>query len=184
MIFGITGPAGGGKGEIVNILKELGFTHFSVRNFIEEKIKEFDWEYSGRETLIKMANYLREKNSPSYIVEEIFKKANSTGQNSVIESIRCPGEVYALKKHPDFFLISVLADQKLRYNRILKRALITDMLSFEDFQRQESLEMENTDPFKQNIKKCIELSDFKIDNSGTLKDLKEKVLSIIKNIHS
>jgi hypothetical protein len=30
--------------------------------------------------------------------------------------------------------------------------------------------MESTDPNKQNLKKCIEMADFKIENNGTIEE--------------
>jgi len=42
--------------------------------------------------------------------------------------------------------------------------------------------MKFSDPAKQNLKKCIEMADFKFDNSGTLKDLEKQVQDVLREI--
>jgi len=44
--------------------------------------------------------------------------------------------------------------------------------------------MENKDLFKQNLKRCIEMADFKFENNGTIEDLYkgvEKILIELEN---
>ncbi len=71
------------------------------------------------------------------------------------------------------------ADQKLRYERVLERASETDNISFEEFQKQEALEMSNTDPSKQNIGACMQLADKVVLNNGTLEELYQQLDEII-----
>jgi len=130
--------------------------------------------------LIFVANDIRKKHGSSYIVKELYNLAKQKSQNSIIESIRCVGEVIELKKLPKFILLAVDADIKIRYERILKRKSSKDNVSFEEFKNREELEMSSTDENKQNIKKCIELSDFQIDNNSTIADLHKKIDEIIK----
>jgi dephospho-CoA kinase len=40
MIIGITGTLGAGKGKIVEFLKEKGFEHYSVREYLTQEIKK------------------------------------------------------------------------------------------------------------------------------------------------
>ena len=42
--------------------------------------------------------------------------------------------------------------------------------------------MTSTDPTKQNLRRCIELADYKIINNGSLEELKEKVEELIKSL--
>ena len=42
--------------------------------------------------------------------------------------------------------------------------------------------MTSDDPNKQNLKKCIELADFKIENNGTIEELNSKLEEILKVI--
>ncbi len=183
MIVGITGTLGAGKGTIVEYLKTKGFTHYSVRSFIVEEIKKRGLPIN-RDTMVLIGNKLREANSPSYIIEEIYEKAKLENSNTVIESLRTIGEVEALRKKKDFYLFSVDADIERRYDRILKRKIESDFVSFEEFVSNEKREMENKDLFKQNLKRCIEMADFKFENNGTIEDLYkgvEKILIELEN---
>ncbi|NCO18303.1 hypothetical protein COT60_03585 [Candidatus Pacearchaeota archaeon CG09_land_8_20_14_0_10_30_9] len=178
MIVGITGTLGAGKGTIVEYLKTKDFTHYSVRSFIVEEIKKRGLPIN-RDTMVLIGNKLREANYPSYIIEEIYKKAKLENSNTVIESLRTIGEVEALREKKDFYLFSVDADIEKRYDRILKRKIESDFVSFEEFVSNEKREMENKDLFKQNLKRCIEMADFKFENNGTIEDLYKGVEKIL-----
>lgn len=174
-IIGITGTNSAGKGTIVNILKEdFDFEHFSVREYLTEQLRSRGLDIN-RENMRDLANNLREKYGPGYIVTELYKKAKETKTASVIESIRCVGEVEELRKLPEFTLIGVDADPKIRYKRAVLRGTETDKLSFEDFISIEKTEMESDDKGKQNLKKCIQISDIVFLNNGTIEELEDKV---------
>jgi dephospho-CoA kinase len=174
-IIGITGTIGAGKTTIVNYLCEKkGFKYFSVREYLICELKKRDLEIN-RDNMRNLGNELRENFGPSYIVEQLYEKAINSKNNVVIESIRCPGEVFKLKEKKDFVLLSVDCDIKERFLRIKKRKTKTDFIDFETFEKQEKKEFENSDPNKQNLKKCIDLSDFKIDNNGSFNELYEQI---------
>lgn len=182
IIIGITGTLGAGKGTIVEYLtNNKGFKHFSARAFLIEEIEKRGLE-NNRDSMVLVANDLREKNSPSFVADELFKRALESGNNCVVESLRTSGEIESLRKKGNFTLLAVDADPKVRYERIIKRSSSTDNVSFEKFLADEQREMESTDPNKQNLKKCIEIADFVINNDGTLEELNSKLEEILKII--
>jgi len=182
MIIGITGTIGAGKGTIVEyLLERKQFKHFSVRGYITEEIKNREMPVN-RDSMVVVANDLRAKNSPSYIVDQLFVQARKTRSNSVIESIRTPGEVISLRKQPNFWLFAVDCDPKIRYERIVERASETDKVDFETFLENENREMTADDPNKQNLKKCIQMADFVFDNSGTVEQLFANVEKVLGNL--
>jgi dCMP deaminase len=178
MIIGITGTLGAGKGTIVDCLKKRGFVHFSVRDFLIEEINKRGLVIN-RDSMVLVANDLRAKFGASYIVEELYKRALEKGGDSVIESIRCPGEVDALKKKDGFVLWSVDADVQTRYSRIFERASETDRVSFSEFVDNEQREFVSNDPNKQNLKRCIEMADHSFKNDWSVVELCSKVKKIL-----
>ncbi len=183
IIIGITGTLGAGKGTIVDYLtKEKGFQHFSVRTYLLEKIKERGLP-ENRDSMVMIANELRADNSPSYIVDELFKQAQASAKDCIIESIRTPGEVESLKKQGDFYLFAVDAEAQTRYERVVLRKSETDQISLETFLENEKREMDSDDPNKQNLRKCIDMADFVISNDGSIEDLEKQVDKIINEIN-
>ncbi|HSV88857.1 MAG TPA: AAA family ATPase [Bacteroidales bacterium] len=171
IILGITGTLGAGKGTVVDYLvKTKGFAHFSVREFIARKLTLSKLPVN-RDTLTAMANELRATHGPAYIIEELHKEANAIKSNCIIESIRTPGEIAALRKKSNFFLLAVDADIRIRYERIRLRNSETDKVTFETFLSNERREMYSTDPNNQNLSECIRQADFVITNNGGLDDL-------------
>jgi len=179
IIIGITGTIGAGKGTIVDFLvKNRGFKHFSARGFITEEIERRGLEVN-RDNMVLVANDLRTKNSPSYVADRLFEQALSSGKNCVIESLRTIGEIESLRQKGNFVLLAVDADPKTRYERVFDRGGVTDTISFEKFLEQEKIEMESDNPNKQNLRRCIEMADFVIDNNGTLDDLQKEIENIL-----
>jgi len=182
MIIGITGTLGAGKGTIVNYLIEnQKYKHYSVRSVLIEEIQKRGLPVN-RDSMTSVANDLRAKHSPSYIVDLLFEHAQKANENAIIESIRTPGEVESLKSKGEFYLFAVDADPQSRYSRIVQRNSETDQVSFDEFLSNEKREMQSTDPNKQNLLKCREMADFIINNDGSIEDLNHQVSKIIKQI--
>ncbi len=182
IVIGITGTLGAGKGTIVEYLvKEKGFTHFSVREFIVREIVKRNLPVN-RDSMVVVANDLRASNSPSYITDCLYEEALLTGKNCVIESIRTPGEVLSLKNKGQFYLFAVDADARARFERIKERQSETDQIDFETFIANEAREMNSSDPNHQNLRRCIELADFLFDNNGSVCELESAVENVLNQI--
>jgi len=181
IILGITGTLGAGKGTIASYLKRKGFTHYSVRNFLIKEIKKRGMPIN-RKSMAIVGNELRKKNSPSFLVEQLYKQAKKEGGNCIIESIRTEGEIRALRKKGRFYLLAVDADPKIRYERIIKRGSETDNVSYKEFLENEQKEMVSNDPAKQNINKCIKMADYKILNNGSFNELYQKIEVFLNKI--
>lgn len=184
IIIGITGTLGAGKGTVVDYLvKNKNFKHFSARNLLIEEIEKRGME-NNRDSMVAVANDLREKFGSGYIAEELFNRALNSKDNAIIESLRTVGEIETLRKKGNFTLLAVDADPRIRYERILIRGTSTDNISFERFLADEQREMTSTDPNKQNLGECIKRADFVIDNNGSLEELNEKIEKILQFINN
>lgn len=180
--IGITGTIGAGKGTIVDyLIQQRGFAHYSVRAFITDEINRRGLPLD-RDSMTLVGNDLRATHSPSYIVEQLYHRAQLSGKNCIIESIRTPGEVAALRGKDNFYLFAVDADAHIRYDRVVLRGSETDHISFDTFLANERREMSSDDPNKQNLGVCISLADFRFNNDGSISDLQRQVEDVLQQI--
>ena len=167
------------------LLKLAGreYKHYSVRHYLLDALRERNMPPS-RDNMRDLANELRNLNSPSFIVEELLHLAMKSETNAVIESIRTIGEVSSLRSicGPEFTLVAIDADRQTRYERICSRASETDSVTFEQWVKQEEMEMYGSDPSKQNLQACIELADVRLDNSETFDKLEYQVQCMLSQL--
>ena len=183
IVFGLTGKNASGKGTVAEILKKKNFTYHSLSDSLRDELKTLKKEET-RENLIDIGNKLREKGGPGVLADKLIPKLNSEN-NHIVDSIRNPLEVISLRKNTllrRFFLISVDANSRLRYDRLCSRGRIGDTDSWEKFVEQEKKEENNDDPNKQQLSRTMEMADYSIDNSGTLEELEAQVNRIISSL--
>merc|ERR1711924_433962 len=176
VLMGITGTLGAGKGAVVELLiKKHGFLHFSVRSYLTGLVEERGLPVN-RDTLVQVANELREANGPGYIAEQLLveaKRGMKDAPGAIIESVRTLGEVEAMKRAggSDFVLLAVDAPVEVRFERVKRRGSATDEVTWRGFVEDEEREMNNKEPHKQNLRACIEASHYRIMNDSTLEVL-------------
>ena len=182
IVFGLTGKNASGKGTVAEILKKKNFTYHSLSDSLRDELKSLKKEET-RENLIDIGNELREKGGPGVLADKLMPKLNSEN-NHIVDSIRNPLEVISLRETllRRFFLISVDANSRLRYDRLCSRGRIGDTDSWEKFVEQEEKEENNDDPNKQQLSRTMEMADYSIDNSGTLEELEAQVNRIISSL--
>lgn len=178
MMLGITGTIGAGKGVVVDYLvKEKGFTHYSVREAITEEILRRGLPVN-RPNLNEVATDLRRKHGPMHFGSIFHAHAKEHGiTDYIIESIRNPKEAERIKERGGFILV-VDADEHTRYERVKGRGSATDDITFEEFQAQEAREMtteDPSDPSFMDIAAVMSMADATVMNDGTLEELHAKV---------
>jgi dephospho-CoA kinase len=179
MIIGITGSFGAGKGAVVDYLvREKGFGDYSARAFITDEIK-FRGLPVNRDTMAEVANDLRQKHEPTYIIESLYTKAKDRGGDAVIESLRAVAEVRLIKKLGGIVL-GIDAPPELRYERAVARGSETDKVPYEEWLQQEIRESNPNDPTKQDIFGSLREADIVIENKGSLQELYEKIDEMLK----
>jgi dCMP deaminase len=183
MIIGLTGTKASGKGIITEILKERGFVYSSTSDRVrEEAIKRGIINYTTKD-LQDIGNDLRERFGLGILVKLTLEKLKDK-ENCVIDGIRNLGEIEELRKL-NAIIIGVDAPLEVRYRRLIERNRDSDPKTWEDF-----LEMDKRDKginelnSGQQVAKCIEASDLKIENNGTLEELKTKLEYLLMKLNN
>jgi dephospho-CoA kinase len=170
IVLGLTGPNAAGKGEVADYLKTRGFTLYSLSNIVREEAKARSVP-PEREHLIAIGNDLRRDGGPSVLADRLIPRL---GDRDVVDSIRNPAEVQALRSLPHFTLIGVAAATEVRFRRSLARARPGDPGTLEMFEARERQE-NSDDPNAQQLAVTFEMADRIIWNDSDLDSLHQAV---------
>lgn len=177
LIIGLTGPISSGKG--------------TVKNYIVEKYKAEDCRFSTilrdilgrvdmpicRENLQKLSTSLRHTFGEDLLAKAITKDAQELASDIVvIDGIRRMTDIGHLIMLEHFVLVSIDADPKTRYERLILRNENEDdkCKTFEGFLDDHKRETEITIP------EVMTYAKEGINNNGSLDDLHKQVDDIIK----
>ncbi len=169
MIIGLTGRNASGKGTVAEWLVTQGFFYTSLSDAIRAWLTEQGLETS-RDNLIQGGRTLRSQGGPGVLAVRTLQRL-PPGRDIVVDSIRTPAEVEALRARPDFVLVEVVADERLRYERLHTRGRAGDARDFDEFVRHEQAELISTDSAGQQLVATAALADVRIDNGRELSDM-------------
>jgi len=180
LIVGLTGKLGSGKGTIAEYLAGKGFWVTSLSDRIREEIKSRGEEVT-REKLLQVADELRQYFGPEVLAKRTWEKLVAAGvSKAVIDSIRGEAEVDFLKGKEGFVLLGVVADPKVRFERVKARQRESDPQTLEEFLAVEEKDIKSGQgKVGRDIEKCLEKADFIIENNGTIEQLQKKIEEIL-----
>jgi dCMP deaminase len=176
MLIGLTGRNASGKGEVAKYLQTKSFYYFSLSDVIRDEVRKRGLPLT-REMLIQTGNELREHFGPGILAHRILARVEDD-KHYVIDSIRNPSEVEALRAAKHFKLLRVEAHLHTRFERLKNRAREGDPLSFERFVELEEREWEGSQN-SQNLRVVEALADYAVSNDGTLEQLHAEVDRLI-----
>jgi dCMP deaminase len=182
MIVGLTGKNGSGKTAVSEYLKSRGFEYYSLSDEIREEIRRRGLKIT-REILIEVGNELREKLGPGILAERIRSHLEDD-RNYVIDSIRNPHEVEALRRCRNFTLLALEADEKVRFERSRQRGRENAAQTFQKFVEEEARELDSSDPASQQLHATCRKADLVVDNNGTLEELHRRLDEVIPPLMS
>jgi dCMP deaminase len=168
IIIGLTGRNAAGKTSAGEVLSARGFTPLSLSDVIRQEAKQRGLS-EARENLIALGNELRERHGPGALAELTVAKMQSD-RNYVVDSIRHPAEVMALRRAGAgrFSLFHIFAPLEARFARSLARKRVGDAATLEDFIRQEEREFASSNVAAQQLLETERLADRRIDNDDTM----------------
>ncbi len=179
MVLGIAGEIASGKGTLAKYIKEKkGGNIHRFSTALRDVAHRMHLEES-RENLQKISTIFRENFNDNLLSEVIYHDAQADEHPiMVIDGVRRMADIEKLRSLPDFHLIYIDTEIKIRYERIIKRKENSDdaTKTFADFKLDHQREAER------QIKDLKKYADFVINNNGSFLELYHQVDKIIDEL--
>ena len=181
--IGVTGTFCSGKDTFANYLIEKhNFIHLSLSDMLREVLKNKEIPIT-RENLQKEGTTLRETEGNNALAKRALE-AMDDDKNYIISSIRNPLEIKELGQAKNFTLAAIIAPPEMRFERMAARGRKeSEPDTFEQFQASELKEMESDNDSGQQIQKCIDMSQFSIQNDSTIEAFHKLIDETYPKIH-
>lgn len=181
IIIGITGAFGSGKSTAADFFGIRGFKKITLAQFLEKEANRRGIKKITRKILQDIGNQWRKKYGKGILAKKacllLRKKKIKRG---VIDGIRNIGEIDELRKSDNFTLIAIIADRKVRFERLqkLKRR---ETLTWELFTRLDRRDLGlGQKATGLQVAGCVAMADVFINNNDSIGKFKEKLREFLK----
>lgn len=175
-VIGISGLPGSGKSLIFDIAHEKGAVVIKMGDVVREEAKKRN-ESSGTTAKAlrqEHGQYVVAKLTIRKIKEMIGELKESNIKNILVEGIRSPYEVEMFKNSfKDFTLISLFANPKTRFERVIIRKRDDDTTNYEGFKERDERELAF------GIGNVIATSDYLIVNDSDFESYETRAKEIL-----
>ena len=167
--MGVSGLPGCGKSFVSDIAIEKGAIIVSMGDIIREEAKKRN--EPTKETAVNLRKEFGNDIVSELTIKKIKKLQEDDNPNLVIiEGIRSLHEVDMFKENfEDFFILSVFANENLRFERLKKRNREDDSQDYEGFQKRDRTELGF------GIGDVISLSDKILINESDIESYQKKI---------
>lgn len=179
MLIGLTGRNASGKGEVALYLQQKSFYYCSLSDVIRDEIRNRGTTPT-RELMIDVGNELRSRFGADVLAQRVLAALDSD-KHYVIDSIRNPTEVEALRGARPFRLMNVEAPAAMRFERSQRRGRAGDPDTLERFMEIEKLE-ESGNAHSQNLLSVEAMADLSVTNDSTLEALHHKLDTLVPQL--
>jgi len=177
IILGLIGEMACGKGAIAKYAKEkYGASTYLFSDMLRDVMNRLHIEIS-RKNLTKTSKMLRDNFGEDIMAKVIYNDVkNDKNKIIIVDGIRRIPDIKYLKKLPEFKLVRVVVDSKIRYGRLTKRGQNAgdSKKTFKQFLKDHELETEV------DIPKIMKKANLEINNEGSWDELKKQVDNILK----
>lgn len=175
--IGLTGRNASGKGAAADYFKALGFRYLSLSDELRGELRARGIETS-RDNLTRIGKDLRAAEGPAFLALRALEKLRGAAGDWVIDSIRSPAEIAALRALPGFLLIGVDAPAELRFARLRARGRAGDSATLGEFLAHEAAE-DTADPNGQQLGAALALADRVLLNDGDLAGFHARLAALL-----
>ena len=181
IIIGLTGQIACGKGVIKNFLIEnYQASDFRFSTILRDILIRLHIEQS-RTNIQKLSTLLRQTFGEETLANAMAEDIKNNDKNNfiVIDGIRRLADIKYIREIPGFFLVSIEASEKTRYQRVITRNENPgdDKKTFAEFLQDDAAETEA------QIPETMAHADFIIKNDGTWEELWEQIHALVKKIN-
>ena len=178
-ILAFTGMPFSGKSEAVSLARNRGY-------FVS-RMGDLVWEETKRQGLVltdenvgRIASEMRKTKGKDIWAKRTVEKIKGYNASKIliIDGIRNIEEVRYFKNNlsTDFILVTVHADESLRYQRAIARRRVDDSMAIDKIKERDRREI------GWGLDKVINAADITITNNGALADFIEKIDSFFNGI--
>lgn len=177
--IGLVGEPGAGKDTVKDYLADrYGAKTFGFSLILRDILDRLALPLS-RANFASLAEALREIFGETILAKAFVSDAEkSTESMIVIDGIRKHGELEELRTLPDFHMIFVETDLRIRYERIRHRGTKADdlMKTFEEFVR------DHEHAADRDVRNLKEYADTVIENNGTVVELFTRIDTLLGSL--
>jgi dephospho-CoA kinase len=177
-IIGITGAFGSGKSTAAAIIESQGYKKIYLSSFLEKEAEAKGLPMT-RKTLQDLGNKLREEKGPGILMKMAIK-AMRDEDKIVIDGLRNLGEVDELRKHKEGILLAIIADRKIRYERLkaVKRRETLNLNLFRSLDLRDLGVNEKITGLQTGL--CIALADVFVDSNSSMSNFRKDILTFLR----
>jgi dephospho-CoA kinase len=177
IIIGLVGQIASGKGTVAEYLeKNYNATTYRFSTILRDVLKRLHVDIS-RENLQDLSTILRQRFGEDLLAKVMAGDVKKTDNNIVvIDGIRRMADIKYLKELKNFKLLSVVADPKIRYTRLIERSENSgdNQKTFKDFLADQIKEADA------EIPEVMKNADIKINNDTDFKNLYQQINKLIE----
>lgn len=179
IIIGLVGPIASGKGEVKAYLqKNYSATEHRFSTMLRDVLDRMHIEQS-RKNMQDVSTILRQRFGEDLLAKVLTEDVkNDNHELIVIDGIRRMADIVYLKELPEFHLVSIDADEEIRYQRVLSRNENAgdSEKSFADFQKDAQAETELTIP------EVMGTAKEKLQNNGKIEELHANIDKLLGSL--
>lgn len=176
IIIGLVGTMASGKGTVANYLKDKKNAKIYKFSTALRDVLNIIHHPTTRNNMQKLSTLLRQNFGEDLLAKIIYKNTeNDNSKIIIIDGIRRGKDIEIFQQNPDFILVNIEANSKIRYNRLVERNENKgdDKKTYENFLKDEQGEADA------DIPKITKLAQEVINNNGNMNDLIKNMNDLI-----
>jgi len=174
----ITGMAGSGKTTLANLLRDKGYSVFTMGDVIRQEVRMRNLPPTP-ENLGEMAEEIRRSGGDAAVAKKCVPLIIGEPNNKVaLDGVRSLDEVYAFEEAFDIYLVAAHASPETRYKRLRNRGRSDDPTNRQVFRERDHRELGF------GMGDAIAMSNYIITNENGVENLERNLDTLLGKLRS